>query len=172
MRPPLLALASSSPDMSLGLADAARLLLPHLERGQRIDAIALRYAMECAFGGSDAPGAWDWKAAYDACEAAAVLFLRKFGPAVHAQAASPAGVLKMLSKVASLLPTHTRRSQESRALIISTLPCRPPMSPASAARSTRRQVRGSLGLRVPQAAVLLSPDHLDEDADPTRGDRA
>ena len=36
--------------------------------------------METAFAGSDADGAWDWKSAYDACEAATVLFLRKFGP--------------------------------------------------------------------------------------------
>jgi predicted RNA methylase len=113
---PLLALACPMGDVPRGLADAARLLLPHLERGQRIDAIALRAAMERAFGGSDAAGVWDWKAAYDACEAATVLFLRKFGRAIRAQAASPAGVLEMLGKVASLLPTHTRRSQESQAL--------------------------------------------------------
>ena len=113
---PLLALACPKADVSHGLVDAARLLLPHLERGQRIDAVTLRNVMERAFGGSDAAGAWDWKAAYDACEAATVLFLRKFGPAIRAQAASPAGVLQMLGKVASLLPTHTRRSQESQAL--------------------------------------------------------
>src|SRR5882757_3038165 len=111
-----LALACPEADVPHGLADAARILLPHLERGQRIDAVALRNAMERAFGGSDAAGAWDWKAAYDACEAATVLFLRKFGPAIRAQAASPAGVLQMLGKMASLLPTHTRRSQESQAL--------------------------------------------------------
>ena len=113
---PLLALACPRADLPHGLADAARLLLPHLERGQRIDAVALRNAMERAFGGSDAAGAWDWKAAYDASEAATVLFLRKFGPAIRAQAASLAAVLKMLGKVAALLPTHTRRSQESQAL--------------------------------------------------------
>ena len=113
---PLLALACPKADVPHGLADAARLLLPHLERGQRIDAVALRAAMERAFGGSDAAGAWDWKTAYDACEAATVLFLRKFGPAIRAQAASPAGVLQMLGKIAALLPTHTRRSQESQAL--------------------------------------------------------
>ena len=44
------------------LSDAAHLLLPHLERGNRIDAMALRVAMERAYGGSDAAGAWDWKA--------------------------------------------------------------------------------------------------------------
>ena len=69
---------------------AAQLLLPHLECGQRIDAGILRAAMESALGDSDAAGAWDWKTAYDACEAATVLFLRKFGPAMRAKAASPA----------------------------------------------------------------------------------
>jgi hypothetical protein len=38
---------------------------------------------------SDAEGAWDWKTAYDACEAAQVLFLRRFGPAMRARAGSP-----------------------------------------------------------------------------------
>ena len=60
----------------------------------------LRAAMESAFGGSDAQGAWDWKMAYDACEAATVLFLRKFGPAMQARAGSPAALLAMLTKPA------------------------------------------------------------------------
>ena len=98
------------------IARAAQCLLPHLERGQRIDAPMLRAAMESAFGASDAGGAWDWKAAYDACEAATVLFVRKFGPAMRRRAASPAAMLPMLAKIASLLPTHTRRSEESEAL--------------------------------------------------------
>jgi predicted RNA methylase len=102
-------------DFSAGIAEAAHLLLPDLERGRRIDAAILRAAMETAFGGSDAAGAWDWKAAYDACEAATVLFLRKFGPAIRAKAASPAAMLPLLMKIAGLLPTHTRRSQESQA---------------------------------------------------------
>ncbi len=76
----------------------------------------LRMAMENAFGASDADGGWDWKTAYDACEAATVLFLRKFGPAMRSRAASPAAMLPMLAKIAGLLPTHTRRSEESEAL--------------------------------------------------------
>jgi len=72
--------------------------------------------MVFAFSGSDAEGAWNWKIAYDACEAATVLFLRKFGPAMLARAASPAAMLPMLAKLAGLLPTHTRRSEESQAL--------------------------------------------------------
>jgi predicted RNA methylase len=99
-----------------GIAEAAGLLLPDLERGRRIDAATLRAAMERAFDGTDADGAWDWKAAYDACEAATVLFLRKFGPAIRAKTASPAAMLPMLAKLAGLLPTHTRRSEESQAL--------------------------------------------------------
>jgi predicted RNA methylase len=121
MSHPLTSAAAAAPlrvaaDPAPAIAAAARLLLPHLERGQRIDAAMLRAAMETAFGASDADGAWTWKAAYDACEAATVLFLRKFGPALRAKAASPAAMLSMLAKVTALLPSHTRRSEESEAL--------------------------------------------------------
>src|SRR6202011_4497253 len=44
-----------------------------------LDSRALRSAMEAAFGGSDAEGVWVWKDAYEALEAAQVLFLSKFG---------------------------------------------------------------------------------------------
>ena len=94
---------------------AAHHLLPHLERGQPVDAATLRGAMEAAFGASDASGAWDWKTAYEACEAATVLFLRKYGKAVFRKSGSPAASLPMLAKIASLLPTHTRRSEETQA---------------------------------------------------------
>ena len=93
---------------------AAGLLLPHLERGQRVDAATLRGAMEMAFGASDAAGAWDWKTAYEACEAATVLFLRKFGKTLIRKAGSPARSLPMLTRIAGLLPTHTRRSEEAQ----------------------------------------------------------
>src|SRR3546814_18671925 len=72
--------------------------------------------MEQAFGGTDAEGAWSWKDAYEACEAAQVLFLRKFGPAMRARAAAPTALLAMLAKLAALLPSQTRRSEESPAL--------------------------------------------------------
>ena len=106
----------SPKDSGLALLAAARLLLADLEHGRAIDARALRTAMIAAFGGSDAEGVWDWKTAYDACEAAQILFLRKFGPAMRARAASPAAFLPMLARLAALLPTHTRRSEESQAL--------------------------------------------------------
>ncbi|MGQ3214641.1 MAG: strawberry notch-like NTP hydrolase domain-containing protein [Shinella sp.] len=94
----------------------AHQLLDHLERGQRVDAAILRAAMEAAFGASDTSGVWDWKAAYEACEVATVLFLRKYGKALFRKAASPAARLSAVTKIAGLLPTHTRRSEESQAL--------------------------------------------------------
>ena len=59
--------APAAPATADALVHAAQIILPHLERGQRVDAPALRAAMESAFGGSDAGGAWDWKSAYDSC---------------------------------------------------------------------------------------------------------
>lgn len=98
------------------ILSVAERLLPRLERGERTDAAVLRGAMESAFGASDAAGAWDWKSAYEACEVATVLFLRKYGKALFRKAASPAARLSVLAKIAALLPTHTRRSEESQAL--------------------------------------------------------
>ncbi|MCP3387725.1 strawberry notch family protein [Bradyrhizobium sp. CCGB12] len=95
---------------------AARQLLTDLERGRRIDATVLRSVMEAGFGASDASGAWNWKTAYDVCEAATVLFLRKFGPAIRLKAGSTEAMLPMLARVATYLPTHTRRSEDSQTL--------------------------------------------------------
>ncbi len=72
--------------------------------------------MTLAFGGSDAAGAWIWKDAYEAAEAAQVLFLQKFGPAMAAQAADAPVLLAMIQRIAALAPSETRRSEESQAL--------------------------------------------------------
>ena len=110
------ALAPVAPIPSLDTAAAilsvAEALQTDLAQGFQIDALRLRVEMERAFGGSDATGAWDWKLAYEAGEAALVLFLRKFGRALLARAGSPAALLPILAKVSGLLPTHTRRSEE------------------------------------------------------------
>ena len=108
--------ASGSRRAAQALIAAAQLLLPDLERGAPIDARALRAAMETSFGGTDADGVWDWKSAYDACEAAQILFLRKYGPAIARKAGSAAATLAMIEKISALLPTHTRRSQGGQAL--------------------------------------------------------
>ncbi|MEO6215194.1 MAG: strawberry notch-like NTP hydrolase domain-containing protein [Sphingomonas sp.] len=111
-------MAHANPAAIAGRADAlyaaAISLLPHLERGTPIDAGLLRSAMETAFGGSDAEGAWDWKLAYDAGEAAQILFLRRYGTALRSK--PPAIALAMIERIGALLPTHTRRSETSLAL--------------------------------------------------------
>ena len=101
-----------SRDRAPAILAVAEALQTDLAQGFQIDALRLRLEMERAFGGSDADGAWDWKLAYEAGETALVLFLRKFGRALLARAGSPAALLPILSKVADLLPTHTRRSEE------------------------------------------------------------
>ena len=108
-----LPLASSQAD---ALLRAVELILPDLTAGHAIDTNMLRAAMETGFGGSDAEGAWDWNLAYDAGEAAQILFLRRFGPAMLQRTASSAGALAMIEQVAGLLPTHTRRSEVGQAL--------------------------------------------------------
>jgi predicted RNA methylase len=110
--PPLL-LASAIPDRSAALFQAGEQLLTVLARGEPVDARLLRTVMEATFGGSDAEGLWGWKDAYEACEVAQALFLRRFGPAMRARPA--AARRAMLAKLAALLPPQTRRSEESQA---------------------------------------------------------
>ena len=103
----------SKPDALLA---AARALLPILETGRALDAPALREAMSQAFGASDADGAWVWKDAYEAAEAALVLFLQRYGYAMRHEAGpgadGPAAMLRMLETLAALEPSQTRRSEE------------------------------------------------------------
>jgi hypothetical protein len=104
------------PDKVSGLLHAATLLAQLLGQGRALDSRALRSAMEAAFGGSDAEGVWVWKDAYEALEAAQVLFLCKFGGAMRARAGSSAAMLDMLTRLAERLPSQTRRSEESQHL--------------------------------------------------------
>lgn len=96
-----------------GLMDAAAQVMFLLERGKTVATTDLRQIMNKIFGGSDAEGAWLWKEAYEATEIAQVLFLRKFR-AIVSGTQSPQATLAMLTKVANLMPTHTRRSEESQ----------------------------------------------------------
>jgi predicted RNA methylase len=108
---------ASLPQAGAGaIVAAANLLLNNLACGVAIDARALRAAIIASFGASDAEGSWDWKAAYEACEAAQILFLRKFGPAMRDRAASPLRFLAMVTKLAALVPSYTWRSEESQSL--------------------------------------------------------
>lgn len=103
-------------DHANAIFQAAGRLLPVLEKGQVITTKQLGAAMTASFGGTDAQGFWIWKDAYEAAEAAQVLFLQKYGPAIVSGSASSPATLAMLTKIVRLAPTHTRRSQESEAL--------------------------------------------------------
>ncbi len=106
----------SEPSAHDALFTAAKTLLPVLEAGRALDVATLRDAMTRAFGASDAQGAWVWKDAYEAAEAAVVLFIRRHGRAmrrhVGAGPEGPLAMLKMLEAVAALEPSHTKRSEE------------------------------------------------------------
>jgi predicted RNA methylase len=104
------------PETAACLYAAAQNILPLLEAGQPFDTGQLRAAMIAAFGASDAEGAWDWKAAYDACECAQVLLLRAYGRALMTRAGSSQQRLAMWECIARRIPTHTRRSQSGQSL--------------------------------------------------------
>lgn len=111
--------SASTPD-DISKADAVlsagKALFPILEKGQKLDATALRTAMRAATGGDDATGAWQWKDAYTASEIALVLFLNKHLRGIEKRSTTPAQALSMLSRIQGLLPTHTKRSEESQKL--------------------------------------------------------
>ncbi|NTA35544.1 strawberry notch-like NTP hydrolase domain-containing protein [Agrobacterium salinitolerans] len=97
------------------LMEAAGRIASLLEQGKVVTSGDLRKIMTEVFGGSDAEGLWLWKDAYEATEAAQVLFLRKFR-SIASKTQVPQSALAMLTMVARLLPTHARRSEESQAL--------------------------------------------------------
>ena len=68
-------LPQAPPDKVSGLIHAATLLAQLLGQGRAVDSRALRSAMETAFCASDADGAWVWKDAYEALEAAQVMYM-------------------------------------------------------------------------------------------------
>ena len=109
-----------APTKPAALFRAANGLLPVLEAGQALDAATLRRAMSTAFGATDAEGAWVWKDAYEAAEAALVLFLQRYARLMRREAGAgpdgPASMLAMLETLAALEPSQTRRSEEQMEL--------------------------------------------------------
>jgi len=77
-----------------------------------------------------------WKDAYEALEAAQVLFLRKFGAAMRTRAGSAAAMLEMLTRLAARLPSQTRRSEEAEQLQQFSTPIPLGFAAAEAARLT------------------------------------
>ena len=109
-----------APTKPAALFHAATDLLPALEAGRALDAATLRRAMSTAFGATDTQGAWVWKDAYEAAEAALVLFLQRYARLMRREAGAgpdgPAAMLAMLETLAALEPSQTRRSEEQMEL--------------------------------------------------------
>ncbi|MDH3662153.1 MAG: strawberry notch family protein, partial [Alphaproteobacteria bacterium] len=90
---------------------AARALADRLA-AEHVGSETVRACMTEAYDGDDATGAWIWRQAYDAVEAAVVLFLRRYGRAMRQTADGDAVMLGMIERVALRLPSFTRRSTE------------------------------------------------------------
>ncbi|HEX7946468.1 MAG TPA: strawberry notch family protein, partial [Phenylobacterium sp.] len=95
---------------------AARALTPHLNRSRTLDRKLVSGVMTTAFGASDAEGAWLWRDAYDAVEAALVLQVRRLGPQIARLEDAPAEIAALLANLSELGLTHTRRSEEQVAM--------------------------------------------------------
>lgn len=106
----------AAPSRAAALLQAGNQLLPHFEQGKPLDQAIVRAAMETAFGGSDASGAWVWKDGYEAGECAQILLLLKYGALMRRQSATPAKFLAMVEKVSGFALSHTRRSETSQKL--------------------------------------------------------
>lgn len=107
---PLFSAAAS--DRSANILATARALSPHLGRSRPLDRQLVSRTMTTSFGGTDAEGEWSWKDAYDACEIALVLQMRRLAPQIGRVEDAPADIAAMLQALGDLTPTHTRRSEE------------------------------------------------------------
>ena len=109
-------LTAGAPSRAAALLQAAHQLLPYFEQGKALDQKIVRAAMEAAFGGSDASGAWVWKDGYEVGECAQILLLLKYGALMRRQCDTPAKFLAIVEKIAGFALSHTRRSETSQKL--------------------------------------------------------
>lgn len=107
---------SADTDKPANILAAARALTPYLGRSRPLDRKLISNVMTTCFGASDAEGAWSWRDAYDAVEAALVLQVRRLAPQVGRLEDAPAEICALLTALTELAPTHTRRSEEQVAL--------------------------------------------------------
>ncbi len=103
-------------DAAANIMAAARAFAVHLARSRPLDRRLVAGVMTNAFGASDAEGAWCWRDAYDAIEAATVLQIRRLAPQVARLEDAPLEIATLLASVSALGLTHTRRSEEQVAL--------------------------------------------------------
>ncbi|TAJ68722.1 MAG: methylase [Phenylobacterium sp.] len=108
--------ADAAGDRPQNLLAAGRALAPHLFRGRPLERRVVSTVLTTTFGATDAEGAWDWRDAYDAIEAAMVLQVRRIAGQVARLEDAPAEVVGALADLVDLGLTHTRRSEHQLAL--------------------------------------------------------
>jgi hypothetical protein len=108
--------APSQADTAANLLSAARALAAQLNRSRVLDRKLVSGVMTTTFGASDVDGAWSWRDAYDAIEAALVLQIRRLAPQVARLEDAPAEICALLASLSALTPTQSRRSEEQVAL--------------------------------------------------------
>ena len=106
----------ASDHRAANLLAAARALTPQLNRSRPLDRRLVANVMTTTFGRSDTEGAWLWRDAYDAIEAALVLQIRRLAPQIGRLEDAPAEIVALLANLADLGLTHSRRSEEQLAL--------------------------------------------------------
>ncbi|SEA85374.1 methyltransferase [Rubrimonas cliftonensis] len=94
----------ASPSLAVAQACAER-----LTSGGALAASDLSRLMTEAHGGTDAGGAWSWRAAYDAVEAAQIIAFRR--ASAGSLRGDPAGLLGLARAIAGRCPTQSRRSE-------------------------------------------------------------
>ena len=94
------------------LKPASEALSRLLDKSQALTPKQIQPIMDECFGVE----AWDWRDAYDACEAATWLFLIRWAPAIKQKAGTNAGMLALLGKIEAMLPSQTWRSPEQNNL--------------------------------------------------------
>lgn len=95
---------------------AGRTLHSTLMRGNALEARQVKTAMDFAFNGSDTNGAWIWKDAYEACEVATVLALKKLQHQYSRIEERPHQLIEQLALLSKQGLTHSRRSEEQTRL--------------------------------------------------------
>ncbi|WP_068875130.1 strawberry notch family protein [Phenylobacterium sp. CCH9-H3] len=108
--------ADPAGDRPQNLLAAARALAPHLFRGRPLERRVVSTVLTTAFGATDAEGAWDWRDAYDAIEAAMVLQVRRIGGQVAQLEQAAVEIVSALADLSDLGLTQTRRSEQQLAL--------------------------------------------------------
>lgn len=107
---------AAKPDTAANILAAARALTPSLSRSRPLDRRLVSEVMTLSFGATDAQGAWSWKDAYDAVEAALVLQIRRLGPQIARLEDGPAEICALLASLSALTLSQTRRSEAQLAL--------------------------------------------------------